>query len=85
MLNKGHLNSNSFISFSKNRRIANGFAHGGIIVVLGPGKYPAVENGRNGFITNQREREVLLAPGRLTLRKNRRLNGNYVVNYTPKS
>lgn len=85
LLNKGYLNSNSFISFSKNRRIANGFAHGGITVVLGPGKYPAVENGRNGFITNQGEREVLLAPGRLTLRKNRRPNGNYVVNYTHKS
>lgn len=83
--NHGFLNSNSFISFSKNRKIANSYARGnGIVIVLGPGRYPAVQNGKNGFISEHKgEYEVLLAPGRITL-GNKRPNGSYKVKYTRK-
>ena len=85
MLNQGYLNSNSFISFSKNPLIAKGYGLNGIVVVLPPGRYPAVENGRNGFATNMNEREVVLAPGRLTLvNRNPNANGRYKVTYTRK-
>lgn len=85
LLNQGFLNSNSFISFSKNRKIANSYAkENGIVLVLDLGTYPAIQNGKNGFKSEHRgEYEVLLAPGRITL-GNKRPNGSYNVKYTRK-
>jgi hypothetical protein len=87
LLNKKKLNSNSFISFSTSKNMVNyGFKHGagGITVMLEPGMYPAIRNGKNGFMSQRpSEREVLLAPGRLTLVSNSpNKNGSWHVTYT---
>ena len=81
LFTKNHLNNTSFMSFSKSLHVARGHAGAnGNILILQPGKYPAVENGRNGFKSwyRQSEREVLLAPGRLTRVNSSNKNGTLV-------
>jgi len=83
----GKLLNRSFASFSKNKSVANRFAremfnvnnHNGFILVLQPGKYPAIN--REKFIGNSSEREITLAPGTYTVTKR---NGSLLhAKYTP--
>ena len=85
-LRNGKLVNNSFSSFSKIRGTARLFGTGGgssvwgHMLVLPPGRYPAINRGR--FINNYIEREITLAPGVYTV--NGLTNkGNIRVTYKP--
>jgi hypothetical protein len=79
----------SFASFSKNRSVAKMFAgnlqNNGYIIVLPPGRYPAIN--RKKFIRNNAEEEITLAPGVYTLNTLSKniitSNGNIRVAYKP--
>lgn len=66
LLNNGQLINTSFSSFSKNRNVARNFAsYSGKLIVLPPGKYPAIN--REHFTGSRYESEVTLAPGVYTM------------------
>lgn len=66
LLNNGQLLNTSFSSFSKNKNVARNFAsYNGKLIVLPPGKYPAIN--REGFTGSSYESEVTLAPGVYTM------------------
>jgi len=87
ILANGSFINRSFASYSKNRNTAVGFGNTNnfpyYILVLPPGRYPAIN--REKFIGNKNEREVTLAPGIYIVNKNKPLtnNGNIRVTYKP--
>jgi hypothetical protein len=80
LLKNGQLTNKSFSSFSKRRYEAKSFGNTNHLLVLPPGKYPAIN--RERFIGNREEHEVTLAPGVYTMNgyTNR---GNVRVTYKP--
>jgi len=81
ILQKGYLVNKSFSSFSKSREIAKSFSGNvGVILVLPPGKYPAINSEK--FTGNRREREVTIAPGIYTV-NGLTNSGNIRVTYKP--
>ena len=87
LLSQGYLVNKSITSFSTNRWMAESFSTNnnkkGYILVLPPGKYPAIN--RQKFAWNISEFEITLAPGVYTINKNRPRtnNGNIRVTYKP--
>jgi hypothetical protein len=81
LLNNGQLLNTSFSSFSKNKSVTRNFAsYSGKIIVLPPGKYPAIN--RERFTGSTYEHEITLAPGVFTM--NGYTNkGNIRVRYKP--
>jgi hypothetical protein len=80
LLNSGQLVNTSFSSFSKSRNVAERFANNPRVLVLPPGRYPAIN--RKRFLNNSYEYEVTLAPGVYTM--NGFTNkGNIRVTYKP--
>jgi hypothetical protein len=79
----GKLVNKSFSSFSYNRQRAANFAFsapGGFIIVLPPGRYPAINAGN--FIGLHFEKEVTLAPGIYKV-NGRSTKGNINVRFQP--
>jgi hypothetical protein len=78
---------NSFASFSRNKRTANSFAFGmpsmnvkHIVLILPPGRYPGI-NSRTFRSKGHEVNEVLLAPGKYTINKNKTKNNNFVERF----
>ena len=75
--------NNSFASFSVNFNQARRFAAGGgFIMILPPGRYPAI-NSRTFGGSNGLEKEVTLAPGFYVLNKNKALYTKNRYNMIP--
>ncbi len=66
---------NSFASFSTNKKYAKGYSWKGLVMVLPPGRYPAINSSKFGF-PNNREKEITLAPGYYILNKTKNINMN---------
>lgn len=80
LLENGQLINKSFSSFSKRRFFAERFTNNSRMLVLQPGKYPAIN--RKRFLNNSHEKEVTLAPGVYTM-NGLTNNGNIRVTYKP--
>jgi hypothetical protein len=80
LLKNGQFVNTSFSSFSKGRFVAERFTNNSRVLVLPPGRYPAIN--RKSFLNNSYEYEVTLAPGVYTM--NGYTNkGNIRVTYKP--
>jgi hypothetical protein len=73
---------NSFASFSKSKNYAAKYAWKGLVLVLPPGRYPAINAAKFGYPKN-REAEITLAPGVYTLNTTRNITRNRNVPFVP--
>lgn len=78
---------NSFASFTKHKSIANSFAFGmpsmnvkHIVLILPPGRYPAISS-KNFKAKGFEADEVLLAPGKYIINKNKTKNSNFMERF----
>jgi hypothetical protein len=81
-LTNGGAIKNSFASFSKNKNYAAKYAWKGLVLVLPPGRYPAINAMKFGYPKN-RETEITLAPGEYTLNNTRNITRNGNVPFVP--
>jgi len=78
---------NSFASFTRHKGTANSFAFGmpsmnvkHLVLILPPGRYPAI-NSKNFRAKGFEADEVLLAPGKYIINKNKTKNSNFVERF----
>jgi hypothetical protein len=82
LIKEGGEFKNSFASFTTNEKFARVYGYTGLVLVLPPGRYPAINSKKFGHPKNK-EAEITLAPGVYKLNKTRNINNNGSTKMVP--